>query len=763
MATTEKDAELSMDGDDMEEDMEDMYGSEVSSNSDSDAPLKPAGSARSAKAASSDKTKASKVPVDSTVTANIPATDDEASEDNDHEIAPWEQIDLKPAMDMIRKLTDTSLDAARDFNASMVTNTNQLVVGCDSILLEIKHISDIRETMKRQAKTAATTAPGAGVACACGTSMMPLAAFPNMGTAAPAPAAAPEPVVLDKPTEDQTDRVLYKIEAAMEKFRELAERIQSLSMQHEATLMTKLAIPKTAVQTMVSSIHAAAAAATSAAIAQERARGTGAPYTLSSQQRTKLQVWYYTYPRPLADELELMATLLSLPQYHGPQVQAAHVRDWFKRRRFRERMRHVMEALESGSLSLQDAEAQVHAKIELRIHSLREAVSPDELVRELEAAQAASATFATVASSFGHKRNLNQFLSVAQQIATPTMAVPGDGPPAAKKPRVGILGDPMEVEEAIVVKVASRVEVLAIQNRLQTLLQLPKTTSNTNGIQQAMDLLRSMDISNDVRQSTNLVADLKTVLKIYKKPSLLRRTTEALMETLGQTVDTKKKKKGPASKADAGADDDGDAHDSKSDDGQADYPAPLPPAVDDDSDDDQPILPKAAASAASRRKKTGAKLHRPMKFSMKQVEALEAWFQKTFKPSVAEMDAYLNRLNTPPLRDAHQTVDVNMTQLRRWFNKRRCLRRPPFALMTKGDEKDPTSSQSHDEEDEDDEDDDEDMASEEDARAPPSPSPPPPPPAPPVITTIPLPGADSDSSSDSNDSDDDDEDSSSDS
>ncbi|KDO18741.1 hypothetical protein SPRG_15862 [Saprolegnia parasitica CBS 223.65] len=753
---SEKDAEvMSMDGDDVEEDLDEMFGSDMSSGSDSDAPLKPP-------PAKAEKPKAAKLLPDSSVTATVPATDDEASEDNEHEMAPWEQIDLKPAMDLIRSLTDTSLEAARDFTASMVANTNQLVVGCDSVLLEIKHISDIRETMKRQAKATPASTAATGVACACGTSMMPLGVFPQSVVAPTAP-AAPETPVLDKSTEDQTDRVLYKIEAAMEKFRELAEMVQTMSVQHEASLMSKLAIPQTAVQTMVSSIHSAAAAATAAAIAQERgglSRGTGPGYSFSSEQRTKLQIWYYSYPRPLADELELMAQILSLPPYHSlarAPVHPTHVRDWFKRRRFRERMRHVMEVLEAGTLSLTSAEAEVHAKIELRIQTLREAVKPEELMRE--AARANSATYVAVASSFGKKRNLDQFLSMAQQLGQPTLVLEAPVAAVVKKPRAGILGDPMEVEDAVVVKVASRVEVQAIQNRLQALLQLPKTTSNTSGIQQVMDLLRSMEITNEVRISTNLVADLKTVLKIYKKPSLLRRTTEALMEALGQPVDVKKKKRYAA-----GADVLG--HAPASVDEYDDAPAEAHGHDDADSEDDQPILKqaKSASSSTSRRKKTGAKLHRPMKFSMKQVEALEAWFQKTFKPSVPEMEEYLGRLNGAPLRDPLQTVDVSMTQLRRWFNKRRCLRRPPFALMTKGDEKDATSSQSHDEEDEEDDMDDmddEDMASEEEARAPlppPSPSPPPPPPMPP--TSIPLPREGSDSSSDSNDTNDSDDDSS---
>ncbi|KAF0738256.1 hypothetical protein AaE_008872, partial [Aphanomyces astaci] len=282
------------------------------------------------------------------------------------------------------------------------------------------------------------------------------------------------------------------------------------------------------------------------------------------------------------------------------------------------------------------------------------------------------------ASSFGHKRNLDQFLAAAHHAILggasdkkkPRLQVPGGAAASSSSAAYPAALGVDDVDDAIVVKVASKFELEAIQRRLQTLLQAPKTTANTNNIQQAMDVLRSLDISNELMQSTGVVADLKRVLKVYKKPSLLRRTTEALMESLGQTTATKKPKR-PAA------------------------PPPPPPMVVSVAAS-SPLPPTTLVSAAggegkttttSKRKK-GAKLLRPMKFSMQQVEALETWFQKTFKPSQSEMEEYLDALNAEPLRDPKQTVDVNMTQLRRWFNKRRCLRRPPFALMTTKDKKD---------------------------------------------------------------------------
>ncbi|ETV77978.1 hypothetical protein H257_08204 [Aphanomyces astaci] len=698
----ERDETPMEDGDDM--DVEEMFGSDSpSSGSDSDAPLRPAkvGAAPQAKqsvasspaddkkvastqqpSAAPGKT-AAPLTTDSTV-SNVPATDDEASEDNDHELATWAAIDMQPAIDLIDKLAKTCVDAAKDFNASVVSTTHQLVSGCDSVLLEIKHISDIRDSMKRKAVNSAHTAPSSMLLAshALGTSMLPASsstsAPPQSFATAPAVATPPS---LDKGTEDQTDRVLYKIEASIEKFRELAEMIQTTSMHHEALLVHKLHLPPSSIETMVTSIHNAAAAATSAAIAQVRHR---MPRTLSPEQRTKLQTWYYSYPRPLADELDLMSSILSYPPYSTScsLVHPQHVRDWFKRRRFRERMRLVVQAVEASSdpaspLSLHAAEASVRARMELRIQTLREAVNPDELVRELEHVRLSSSLYSNVASSFGHKRNLDQFLAAAHHAILggasdkkkPRLQVPGGAAASSSAAYPAALGVD-DVDDAIVVKVASKFELEAIQRRLQTLLQAPKTTANTNNIQQAMDVLRSLDISNELMQSTGVVADLKRVLKVYKKPSLLRRTTEALMESLGQTTATKKPKR-PAA------------------------PPPPPPMVVSVAAS-SPLPPTALVSAAggegkttttSKRKK-GAKLLRPMKFSMQQVEALETWFQKTFKPSQSEMEEYLDALNAEPLRDPKQTVDVNMTQLRRWFNKRRCLRRPPFALMTTKDKKD---------------------------------------------------------------------------
>ncbi|KAG9398680.1 hypothetical protein AC1031_014464 [Aphanomyces cochlioides] len=674
-------------GKDAEEmDMEEMFGSDSSSGSDSDAPIKPR-----AKPATEEPPAVKSAPPpppppsatvktstpDHTMVSNVPGTDDEASEDNDHELQPWEHIDMKPAIDVIDKLTKASLDAAKDFNASVVATTHQLVTGCDSILLEIKHISDIRDNVKR--KTSSSTAlPASSLAShALGTSMLPPSA---LSTTSVPTIAAP---ALDKATEDQTDRVLYKIEASIEKFRELAEMIQTTSMNQEALLQQKLQLSPSAIQTMVASIHNAAAAATSAAIAQTRQHAVSR--TFSSAQRTKLQTWYFSYPRPLADELELMSSILSFPPYSTSSSSASihpqHVRDWFKRRRFRERMRLVMQAVESG-VALHTAEADVRARMELRIQTLREAVSPDELVRELEHVRLSSSIYSTVSTSFSNKRNLDQFLSAAQTLQAHDHVV--------KKPRATAsnASQDNEVDEAVLVKVASKFELEAIQARLRSLLKAPKTTANTNSIQQVMDVLRALEISNELRQSSGIVADLKRVLKVYKKPSLLRRTTEALMETLGHAL-TKKSKKSSSSAA----------------------PPPPPPAPVAVAQVSQGSASSDKPSKSSKRKK-GAKLLRPMKFSMKQVEALEAWFQKTFKPSQTELEEYLAALNAAPLREPKQHVDVSMTQLRRWFNKRRCLRRPPFALLTK-DKKDGDEEATPDDEEDDDEEDDVDDEDEE--------------------------------------------------
>jgi hypothetical protein len=91
-----------------DEDMaEDLSESEtLSPSEDSDAlPLR--GSAKPV--IKSEKAKAetagsviTKEPTDSnSMTSNVPGTDDEASEDNEHEIMPWDHIDMKPAMDIV--------------------------------------------------------------------------------------------------------------------------------------------------------------------------------------------------------------------------------------------------------------------------------------------------------------------------------------------------------------------------------------------------------------------------------------------------------------------------------------------------------------------------------------------------------------------------------------------------------------------------------------------------------------------------------------
>jgi hypothetical protein len=230
----------------------------------------------------------------------------------------------------------------------------------------------------------------------------------------------------------------------------------------------------------------------------------------------------------------------------------------------------------------------------------------------------------------------------------------------------------------VVVKVGVPTEIGVLQNRIRSLLTMPRSATNTNALQQVVDLMRSMDISRDVRVQTGLVADLKKILKVYKKPTLLRKTTIAMLESLGMNrriiLDDNAHDEEPPPppaltvEADLSTNSNGAGED-KSDD----VPSPASPAT---------AVSPAKGKLSSRGKREKGKIQRPMKFSMKQVMQLESWFQQKYKPSQAEMEAYLDQLNAPPLREEKQPMDVNMTQLRRWFNKRRCLRRPPFALMT---------------------------------------------------------------------------------
>lgn len=390
-----------------------------------------------------------------------------------------------------------------------------------------------------------------------------------------------------------------------------------------------------------------------------------------------------------------MRTILNYRPYANPfqvgGLSLAHVRDWFKRRRYRERMRYVKLAVEAGH-DAQAAEEEIDLRLEQRITQLRASVDPNELVKEVDRVRAQSYLFDAAVNAFTRPTNIRSYIAASYSVPTTADQLGHNASGRGKRQRT----QDSELDDITMVKHATVLEVMALQNRLRSLMEQPKTAIVTNGLQQVVDLLRAMKVEPDVRIQTGLVADLKQILKAYTKPTLLRKATIALMESLGMNR-----------RAVVEQDDDDDAP----------LSAPSSPALSTASSargrtplggdhapmstldhsgavfgDESSLLlsgepakkaKPAARPAKPRAKEKKGRVLRPMKFSMDQLTALEAWFQQKYKPSQEEMENYLVQLNTPPLRDLKkQTVDVNMTQLRRWFNKRRCLRRPPFALMT---------------------------------------------------------------------------------
>ncbi|KAJ0412496.1 hypothetical protein ATCC90586_006863 [Pythium insidiosum] len=645
-----------------------------------------------AEAAGPPRKKAKTAPADSTPADSTPHTDGddlsdhENSEEEQVEYAPWEDVDLNPAVDVVSKVVRECLEAGKTYNKSITAKTSQLVAGCDNVLLELKSLSEAREASRKQ--TRKQQGGSADGDCSCGVA---LGLFPLVGKADPVLAASQadgqrragaKATPVDEIAEDQTDRALFRIEASVERLRELAELIQATSMQGEANLIAKATLPEGAIKALHTAVQASAAAATAAAIAQERGRlaaSTAHGRLYAPLQVKKLQEWYYSYPRPLTDELTLMRTILNYRPFANPFVLGgltiAHVRDWFKRRRYRERVRYVKLAVEAGR-DAAAAEEEIDLRIERRIEHLRATVDPNELVRELDKVRAESSKYDSMISSFARPEVLDTYISAS--LALPTAADQLTGQHSrVKRQRT----QDTDLDDAIVVKVGNQVEISVLQTRMRSLLAMSRSATNTNALQQVIDVLRAMDISRDVRIQTGLVADLKKILKVHRKPTLLRKSTIALLESLGMNRRVI---------MDENAHDEAPPRLEAPPMSELAAPTEAAPSSSPTATSASPMAAMAPATSPSssklqKPKKEKGKIQRPMKFSMKQVKALEAWFQQKYKPTQAEMEGYLDQLNSPPLRDEKQPVDVNMTQLRRWFNKRRCLRRPPFALMTQQD------------------------------------------------------------------------------
>lgn len=607
-------------------------------------------------------------PVADTTDAANGLSDNENSEDEQVEYAPWDDIDLNPAVEVLNKVIRESLEAGKTYNKSITAKTSQLISGCDNVLLELKNLADARDASRKQ--TGKQGGSGQDNDCSCGIafSMLPLVGKTDPVLAASQTEAQKrngKAAKVDEIAEDMTDRVLFKIEASMERLREIAELIQATSMQGEANLISKVTLNPGTIETLHTAIQSSAVTATAAAITQERGRSAASSTCgrlYSPLQVKKLQEWYYSYPRPLTDELTLMRTILNYRPYANPFILGgltiAHVRDWFKRRRYRERLRYVKLAIEAGR-DAASAEEEIDLRIEQRIEHLRATVDPNELVKELDKVRAESSMYDSMITSFARPEVVDSYVSASFTLPSFADRVGVQGG-RAKRQRT----QESDVDDAIIVKVGNAAEIRVLQNRIRSILEMSRSAINTNSLQQVIDILRSMDVSKDVRVETGLVGDLKKILKVYKKPTLLRKSTVALLESLGMSRRV--------------------IHDENAHDEEPSKSESVPSSESTQVKSENG-LPSTPSSKSSRSKRETGKIQRPMKFSMKQVMQLESWFQQKYKPTQAEMEGYLDALNASPLRDEKHPMDVNMTQLRRWFNKRRCLRRPPFALMTQQD------------------------------------------------------------------------------
>lgn len=172
-------------------------------------------------------------------------SDHEDSEDEQLEHAAWQDVDLNPAVELVAKLVRESLDAGKTYNKSITAKTSQLLTGCDALLLDIKGLAEARADARQRAGQRPGGGQG-GAGCSCGQAMamLPLR-NPEQSRAAAAGDAANKlaaPSGVDEATEDQTDRALAKMEAAMVRLREMAELIQATSMQGEANLVSKVSL-----------------------------------------------------------------------------------------------------------------------------------------------------------------------------------------------------------------------------------------------------------------------------------------------------------------------------------------------------------------------------------------------------------------------------------------------------------------------------------------------------------------------------------------
>eukprot|EP00644_Phytophthora_capsici_P009760 jgi/Phyca11/508535/fgenesh2_kg.PHYCAscaffold_35_\ len=463
---------------------------------------------------------------------DVGISDNEDSEDEQLEHAAWQDVDLNPAVELVAKLVRESLDAGKTYNKSITAKTSHLLTGCDGLLLELKSLAETRA--ESRTRTGKGSAQGGDCLCGQAMAMLPLRnPVEKLATSGDKADIKQNSAKVDDATEDQTDRTLAKMETALIRLREMAELIQATSMQGEANLVSKVSLQTGTFQALEAAVQASAASATATAIAQERGRSSSAFGRLYMPlQVQKLQEWYYSYPRPLLDELTLMRTILNYRPYANPfqvgGLSLAHVRDWFKRRRFRERMRYVKLAVEAGHDS-QAAEEEIDLRLEQRIAQLRASVDPNELVKEVDRVRAQSYLFDAAVNAFTRPSNIRSYVAASYSVPTTADQQGNNANGRGKRQRT----QDSDLDDISLVKHATVLEVMALQNRLRSLMEQPKTSVVTNGLQQVIDLLRAMKVDPDVRIQSGLVADLKQILRVYTKPTLLRKATIALLETLG--------------------------------------------------------------------------------------------------------------------------------------------------------------------------------------------------------------------------------------
>lgn len=434
-----------------------------------------------------------------------------------------------PFLNMVLELIQSVHESAAELNASVSSPCENIIGTCEDVLREIKSLGLDRDLAREQMRLASKKRLLNQCPCGTAAAMLPL------GLSSTPLSSSSSVGILDTMTENETDRVFLKIEASLEKIRQISQVLERNVATKEREMIQQIQIPQEALY----------ACGTTSGNYRRKAFSSFTP-----RQLEKLELWYELYPEPFSYELVTMRMILSLRPYSESKVEASFIsedrlRDWFIGRQEREIMDHVQRRLHERGRSADvqtAAQIEIQSTIQSRVMKLREmSENTGSIVRELEIQLAEGKMMIPSSTAATISIPNNEEETDEQRMATTTHPEANDDDvflthDVDSKPKEQPEKDsptPLVEDERtptnFVVKRARGIDLEIIQRQLHQALQKGGPML-LHRVQQIVNLLYAFDISADLVKKFQLQAEMQKILKVIgNKDEGLKASTKELL------------------------------------------------------------------------------------------------------------------------------------------------------------------------------------------------------------------------------------------